>query len=1073
MSDYPGAEHIAQVMNRMLEPNTEVIREATAEMNKLLKSPRCVAAMLDVIRHAGDPDIQRMGAVLLRMKIVGHWGRLDEGARSEYKNLMVEMLSSSDIRMDLRSALADVTAVIARIEVPEGKWDEVLDFMFQCTQVESADHRQMGIYLFKEMMETVGNLVELRFDALQDLVAKALVDSEMEVRFAAMPALAAFVDHLNTEERAKKFQDMMMPLVENIKFCLENGHEEHSYEGFEVFHLIAEDNMLHVIEPIFRDWVEFCLMVGRTESLELESRKQALFFIELILRSYPKTYIEEKLLEPTVDVIFVLLCEDEEIVNDEDSAHTAGTALLDSVCLCLPMKYVYHVVIERTEQMTKSSEAIHRKAGVTALGIMSEGCGEYITQDLKPVLDTVLAGINDSELMVRDASCFALAELSKHLQPEIAMYHEQVLPLVLGMLKTEIPEMLAFKLLHAYQQYTEHLVPEEIETYVEEALSIFFELLKGGSLMMHKLVLPSISATCLSAKHLFEKYVGPVMSLLEPHLFNRDEEMQLLRARALELAGVIAISQGRKTFDPYVQPTMDVGAELTHSDDPEVREYVVSFFGHVAQILCEEFTPYLKPCMEEFEKRLLSKEGIYMHEDKEMLQGIERDQDDVDFADYSIQILETYVEEKVAILRALGSLCRSCMPAFEEYLPKTLDLYKSLASNPLLRIEVTIRAACLRGCADVLDGVHAGFQQPTYPSWKQGEVQELHPHLQVILEWLIPQIKTTIEEDEEYEAVLAAMEVLAQVCKTIGATVLHAYPSILEASLRVLKKEAVALKLRAESFADDDDDDLEFNLYNACATNLVELFQVGGPMLADAYPAFVEAFQMYFRESLAQDYGLVALGTLAEISFEVGPEACAPFAHNLLEHALRGLDHPEPTYRRNAAFAVRNLFALCPEKMQEVPNWQEEVIPRLNKLFGEDEKEVVLDNALGAICSVSMRFPDAVPLQDMVTLVLQTLPINEDHECAQSIFEWVNFMLNNYLKEIEGQIPLFVQLMFSEVCTPEFEIFSGLQDVIFENMELLARAGFGDQIKGIAMAGIEELEEDERARMQAVLVRLK
>merc|ERR1712137_47273 len=150
-------------------------------------------------------------------------------------------------------------------------------------------------------------------------------------------------------------------------------------------------------------------------------------------------------------------------------------------------------------------------------------------------------------------------------------------------------------------------------------------------------------------------------------------------------------------------------------------------------------------------------------------------------------------------------------------------------------------------------------------------------------------VEKTIRTDEEYQAVLAAMESLAQVVKYVGPAVLHNYSSIFGAELAVLRKEAVALTLRAESFADDDDDDLEFNLYNACSVNLVELFQVGGPLLASYFPGFVEGFMPYFRESLADDYGLVALGTVAEIAFEVGHDAAAPFVPTLIEQAIAGL----------------------------------------------------------------------------------------------------------------------------------------------------------------------------------------
>lgn len=1073
MSDYPGPEYFVDLMNRLLMPKTEVIREATAEMNKLLKSPRSVAALFEVIQKHDDVHIQRLAAVLLRMKIIGHWGRLDESARTHFKDTLITLLKSDGIPQEFRTALADICAVLARVEVPNGEWQEVLDFMFQCTQVESADHRQMGIYLFREMMETIGNLVELQFDSLHELVAKALVDDSMDVRIAAMSAVSPFVDFISDEERMQKFQQLVMPLVDNIRYCLENGQEQHTYDAFEVFHLVVEDNALHLLEPILNDWIAFCFDVAAQETLELESRKQALFFLEQLLRSYPKTFITENILEPCIDLVFKLLCEDDDDEQDSDTSHTAGTAVLDSVCLCLPTKYVYPPLIERTVKFCHSNVAAERKAGITALGILSEGCGEAATKDLDSILDAVLAGIRDSEYSVQISASFSLAELSKHLQPEICAYHERVIPLLFDLLEKDVPEMLALKTLHAYQQFSEHLTPDEVEPYIERALSIFFKRIEGGSLMMHNLILPSISATCLAGKECFEPYVDPVMKMLGDHLFNEDPEMELLRSRALECAGVIAISQGRQTYEPFVEATMNVAAALTGSDDPQVREYVFSFFGHIAQILVEDFVPYLKPCMEEFHKRAMSKEGIVLDSDKEILKGIEREQSDVDISDYSIQVMQSYTDEKVCVLRAMGTLARSTGPAFEPYIDGSLELFEALAENPVLKIENAIRCACMRGCADVIEGVTDVFQRPVTGDWQQGVVQELHPRVTQLLDWFMAFVEKTIRTDEEYQAVLAAMESLAQVVKYVGPAVLHKYSSIFGAELAVLRKEAVALTLRAESFADDDDDDLEFNLYNACSVNLVELFQVGGPMLASYFPGFVDGFMPYFRESLADDYGLVALGTVAEIAFEVGHDAAAPFVPTLIEQAIVGLHHHEPTYRRNACFCIRIMFDICPDETKSLPDWQSAIIPPLQSLFNDEEITVTVENALAAVCSLSRAAPDVLQLEDVVGLVLQCLPLKEDHECAFSIFLWMNSVLSGSLEQVKPNVPHFISLMFSQVCAHEFVIYEKLQDVIFDNLRILKEAGYQQEIFSVAQEGLGDLEEDEQDRMRGVLLRLK
>ena len=63
------------------------------------------------------------------------------------------------------------------------------------------------------------------------------------------------------------------PLIENIKFCLDNGGEEYSQEGFEVFHLLIDEAKFEVLENCAGGLFEFCQRVGCSEGLELETRK--------------------------------------------------------------------------------------------------------------------------------------------------------------------------------------------------------------------------------------------------------------------------------------------------------------------------------------------------------------------------------------------------------------------------------------------------------------------------------------------------------------------------------------------------------------------------------------------------------------------------------------------------------------------------------------------------------------------------------------------------------------------------------------------------------------------------------
>lgn len=56
----------------------------------------------------------------------------------------------------VRRALADVVAATAQHSVPEGQWPTLLDFLHQCCQADSAEHKEVALLLFAALFETVG-----------------------------------------------------------------------------------------------------------------------------------------------------------------------------------------------------------------------------------------------------------------------------------------------------------------------------------------------------------------------------------------------------------------------------------------------------------------------------------------------------------------------------------------------------------------------------------------------------------------------------------------------------------------------------------------------------------------------------------------------------------------------------------------------------------------------------------------------------------------------------------------------------------------------------------------------------
>lgn len=56
----------------------------------------------------------------------------------------------------VRRALANCIAAAAEQSVPSGQWPSLLGFLHQCSQADSAEHKEVALLLFAALFETVG-----------------------------------------------------------------------------------------------------------------------------------------------------------------------------------------------------------------------------------------------------------------------------------------------------------------------------------------------------------------------------------------------------------------------------------------------------------------------------------------------------------------------------------------------------------------------------------------------------------------------------------------------------------------------------------------------------------------------------------------------------------------------------------------------------------------------------------------------------------------------------------------------------------------------------------------------------
>lgn len=165
------------------------------------------------------------------------------------------------------------------------------------------------------------------------------------------------------------------------------------------------------------------------------------------LAKYKATSLKKyKLVTPILQVMCPLLAESTERDEDDDLASDRAAAeVIDTMALNLS-KFVLPPVFEFASVNSQNANPKFREASVTALGVISEGCMEWMKNKLDSVLHIVLGALRDPEQMVRGAAAFALGQFAEHLQPEIISHYESVLPCILNALEDASDEVKVYYL---------------------------------------------------------------------------------------------------------------------------------------------------------------------------------------------------------------------------------------------------------------------------------------------------------------------------------------------------------------------------------------------------------------------------------------------------------------------------------------------------------------------------------------------------------------------------------------------------------------------------------------------------
>eukprot|EP00854_Cymbomonas_tetramitiformis_P018775 gene18775-22429_t len=414
---------LSVTLAQALVTDNEVRQQAEEKIKIAAKNPAIVPALLEFLHSSPEPPVRHLAALILRKRITQHWMKLGREVQDQAKAVLLDNIVK-ETTGTVRRAVSDVVGVIAKHAVPAGEWPGLLEFLHQCTQSSQEEHREVALVLFCSLAENIPDVLSGHFTTLQGIFLRGLGDSAPSVRRAALNSVMALLELTgNSEEEYKLVRDLVHPIVQVTRACLETGDEETAIKAFEMLNEIVEGPS-KIINPVLPNLVQFCLEVAGNTTLDLNTRQMPVELLGQLGVSKPKQLVRMKLIGPVITAMCMLSAEPRpEDFGDDDFQ------ILDMIGQHVAAKHVTGTVLQFYQNAIGSSNFNERRAALSSVAVVAEGCAEMMRKVLKELLPGVMSCLtSDASEEVRAMSAFTLSQFAMFLQPEIVNMHAAVLP---------------------------------------------------------------------------------------------------------------------------------------------------------------------------------------------------------------------------------------------------------------------------------------------------------------------------------------------------------------------------------------------------------------------------------------------------------------------------------------------------------------------------------------------------------------------------------------------------------------------------------------------------------------------
>ncbi|XP_018577628.1 importin-4 [Anoplophora glabripennis] len=1024
-----------EILSKLLVANSKTIQEGTKELKEAFKKPGAIPALCDVIVTSANPQIRQSAAVLLRRKLgkKRQWSKLNVELRNRIKQGMLQALVNEQERL-VKNAVAQFIGIIGKHEFPDNTWPEILQFVHTLTSSDTIFDKELGMYTLSIMTEMSQSSYIVHAESFAVLFTNTLnniTELNSNLAYYTVTTMKNLVPVIGGHQQMINVYHSLMPRILEIINNMSVEDEKRSCDMFEILEELIE-YAVTVVVPHVRLIIEMCLQIGSNNSMPKSVQIKAVSVVGWLIRSKGKVVQKNKLIEPIIDVLILLMAQqpddegnEEYFLGDPDqfTSITVATQTLDLIALHIPAEKVVPYILTKVEPAIQGNDIYAQKAAYLSLAVLAEGCAERIRHKyLEAFLKCVCSAIHNPNAVVRNAALFALGQFAEHLQPEISQYASELLPVLFECLGQVFAQMEVEKkdppsldrLFYALETFCENL-DEGLMPYLPTLMERLFVALdpNGFSMQLKRVALSTLGSAASAVKEGMLPYFERIIKILNLYI-NSDpnSEVHQLQCYAIESLAVVAQFIGPENFKPLAGESLQLGLRiLGQTDDPDIRKSVYALFAALAIVMKEEISPALPKIINEMIESIQSSEGIVTHYEEEEKDVVDLEssdeeenvEEDIDVSSsasadstqcrYSVE--NSYNEEKEQACLALREICINTGPSFLPYIEKSFEEIFKLINYPQDDIRKASVEALLQFCI--------ALHKVNTPEVKQA--------LYKALQMFVPKCAELIRIDEERSVVMVCLDAYATLLDEVKGDVFVGEghrEAIMNCVIDVLTLKTMCQDTDLGVSTEMSDEDAE-------AEQDELLLESAGDVIPKYAAAITpDDFSIYFpnilqlmsartkkQNSIGQRS--FAFGTLAECMKSLGIYV-DKFLPTLLTLWLTGAKDESEEVRNNSIFGLGEMILYGKDKVfSKYP----EILHALSSAVAKEAHAGTLDNICGALAKMIIVNPSGIPLEQVFSAFLQKLPLRDDFQeneavtkCFFSLYQQGNPILRQHLSDV-------------------------------------------------------------------------